>query len=58
MKKEDRNHVDEVYVVGFVPSHSVPNIPEALDPFLQPLMDDICTGFINGSMLISIQTLG
>ena len=48
MKKEDRNHVDEVYVVGFVPSYAVPNIPEALDPFLQPLMDDICTGFIDG----------
>ncbi len=43
MRKEDRNHVDEVYVVGFVPSYAVPNIPEALDPFLQPLMDDICT---------------
>lgn len=35
-------------MLGFVPSHSVPNIPEALDPFLHPLMDDICTGFING----------
>ena len=48
MKKEDRNHVDEVYVVGFVPSYVVPNIPEALDPFLHPLMIDLCKGFIDG----------
>ena len=48
MKKEDRNHVDEVYVVGFVPSYVVPNISEALDPFLHPLMNDICKGFIDG----------
>lgn len=48
MKKEDRNHVDEVYVVGFVPSYIVPNIPVALDPFLHPLLTDICKGFIDG----------
>lgn len=48
MKKEDRNHVDEVYVVGFVPSYVVPNIPEALDPFLHPLMIDLCKEFIDG----------
>ena len=48
MTKEDRNHVDEVYVVGFVPSNAVPNIPAALDPFLHPLMNDICKGFIDG----------
>lgn len=40
MKKEDRNHVNEIYVVGFVPSHVVPNVPEALDPFLHPLVDE------------------
>ena len=49
MSKEDRSHVDEVYVVGFLPSTSVPNdLPEGLDPFLQPLMDDLCEGFIDG----------
>lgn len=48
MKKEDRNHVDEVYVVGFVPSYAVPNIPAALDPFMHPLMNDLCKGFIDG----------
>lgn len=49
MRKSDRNHVDEVYVVGFIPCSEVPNnIPNGLDPFLQPLMDDICDGFITG----------
>ena len=49
MCKEDRAHVDEVYVVGFVPCTSVPNdVPEAYDPFLKPLMDDLCAGFIDG----------
>ena len=48
LTKQDRSHVDEVYVLGFVPSYIVPNIPAALDPFLQPLMDDLCKGFING----------
>ena len=42
-------HIDEVYMVGFVPCSSVPNdIPEAYDPFLKPLIDDLCRGFIDG----------
>lgn len=48
MTKDDRNHIDEVYVIGFIPCHEVPNLPEALDPFLKPLMEDITTGFVNG----------
>lgn len=48
MKKSERNHVDEVYVLGFVPCFEVPNIPESLDPFLQPFMNDLCNGFIQG----------
>ena len=49
MCKEDRTHVEEVYVVGFVPCTSVPNnVPEAYDPFLEPLMHDLCKGFIDG----------
>ncbi|KAM7430257.1 hypothetical protein ABFA07_018999 [Porites harrisoni] len=49
MYKEDRAHVDEVYVVGFVPSTSVPNdVPEHFDPFLEPLMNDLSSGFIDG----------
>lgn len=48
MTKNDRNHVEEVYVVGFIPCYQVPNLPEALDPFLQPLLQDISKGFIDG----------
>jgi len=48
MKTSERNHVDEVYVVGFVPCFEVPNLPESLDPFLQPFMNDLYNGFIQG----------
>lgn len=48
MTKSERSHVDEVYVLGFVPSSEVPKLPETIDPFLQPLMADLCKGFING----------
>lgn len=48
MKKADRNHVDEVFVVGFVPCFEVPNLTYSLDPFLEPLMKDLCTSFIDG----------
>ncbi len=48
MTKNDRNHVEEVFVIGFVPSYKVPNLPESFDPFLEPLMKDISTGFISG----------
>ena len=49
MRKSERNHVDEVYVVGFVPCSEVPNnLPCGLDPFLLPLMNDLCDGFIKG----------
>lgn len=49
MKKTDRCHVGEVYVVGFVPcSDLLKDLPEYLDPFLKPLMDDLCNGFISG----------
>lgn len=48
MKKSKINPLDEVYVVGFVPCCEVPNLPESLDPFLQPFMNDLCNGFIQG----------
>ena len=49
MYKADRAHKEEVYVVGFVPCTSVPNdVPESFDPFLEPLMKDLVTGFIDG----------
>lgn len=48
LKKEDRSHTDEVYVLGFVPLASTPKLPQTYDPFLQPLMEDLSEGFING----------
>ena len=49
MRKSERNHVNEVYVVGFVPCSDIPNnLPCGLDPFLDPLMNDLCDGFIEG----------
>ena len=42
MTKSDRFHVEEVYVVRFVPCPEIPkDLPEYLDPFLKPLMDDL-----------------
>ena len=47
--KIDRNTIDEVYVVGFVPLYQVPKgLPQNLDPFLKPLMDVLVVGFIEG----------
>jgi len=49
MYKKDRSHVKEVYVVGFVPCTTIPNdVRETFDPFLEPLMNDLTTGFIDG----------
>ena len=48
MKKAERNHVEEVYVVSFVPCSQVPNLPNGLEPFWQPVMNDLCEGFIEG----------
>ncbi|XP_020896396.1 uncharacterized protein LOC110235289 [Exaiptasia diaphana] len=47
--KRKRNHTDQVYVVGFVPSSKTPDdTPGFLDPFLTPLINEIVEGFING----------
>lgn len=49
MYKKDRNATDEVYVVSFVPSHMLPKKrPNALDPFLEPLISEIENIFIDG----------
>ena len=49
MSKLERCSVDEVYVTGFVPSNQVPtDNPNALDPFLHPLVQEIKNGFIDG----------
>ena len=57
MLKSDRCKTDEVYVCGFVPSYLLPNRrPNSLDPFLQPLVDDIEELFINGMLLAQLCT--
>ena len=49
MSKEYRCQVDEVYVFGFVPSYLLPKKrPISLDPFMEPFIQDIEEGFING----------
>ena len=49
MSKLERCSVDELYVTGFVPSNLVPtDNPNALDPFLHPLVQEIKDGFIDG----------
>ena len=48
MTKNDRNHVEQIYVLRFIPCHQVPHLPEALDPFLMPLVQDIPKRFIDG----------
>lgn len=54
MYKEDRSATEEVYVVGFVPSHMLPKKqPNALDPFLEPLISEIENIFIDGICLFS-----
>lgn len=61
MCKGERCHTDEVYVVGFVPSHLLPHKRSiSLDPFLDPLIRQIEEGFIRGNchfILSCISTL-
>lgn len=49
MSKIDRLQTEEVYTVGFVPSYDLPDArPNSIDPFLEPLIRDIESGFIEG----------
>ena len=53
MYKEERCATEEVYVVGFVPSHMLPKKrPNSLDPFLEPLVSEIENIFIDGKALL------
>ena len=50
MTKKERAKNDEVYVCGFVPCHLLPNRrPNALDPFIHPLIEEVEDIFINGN---------
>lgn len=55
MAKVDRLQTDEVYTVGFVPSYDLPDgRPNSIDPFLEPLVKDIETGYIEGRLNLAI----
>ena len=50
MTKKERAKNDEVYMCGFVPCHLLPNRrPNALDPFIHPLIEEVKDLFINGN---------
>lgn len=47
--KEHRLCTEEIYTVGFVPSYDLPDArPISIDPFLEPLVQDLEEGFIEG----------
>ena len=49
MLKKDRNQVEEVYVVEFIPAYQLPRgCPQMLDAFLKPLMDELIYAFFEG----------
>lgn len=48
MSKQERSQVDEIYVIGFVPSNLMPtDNPNALDPSLRPLVREVKDSFID-----------
>ena len=52
MYKAERSKVEEVYVVGFVPTYLLPKKrPCLLDPCLDPLITDVEDIFIHGIAL-------
>jgi len=56
MYKHERAATEEVYVVGFVPSHMLPKKrPNSLDPFLEPLVSEIENIFIEGNCISQFQ---
>ncbi|XP_031549912.1 uncharacterized protein LOC116287378 [Actinia tenebrosa] len=49
MYKKERSSTEEIYVIGFVPSHCLPKKrPNCLDPFLHPLISEAEELFISG----------
>ena len=52
MSKEHRCQAKEVFVVGFVPSYLLTNKKYiSLDPFIDPLIQDIERGFTEGKLV-------
>lgn len=53
MLKEDRSTTEEVYVCGFIPNYLLPNRrPNALDPFLCPLIEEVEEYFVEGTPVL------
>ena len=53
MLKADRSKNEEVYVCGFVPNYLLPNRrPNAIDPFLCPLIEEVEECFADGILLV------
>ena len=53
MSKEYCLSTEEVYTVGFVPSYLLPDKrPNALDPFLEPLVADFENSFVEGNIFV------
>ena len=52
MLKEDRSKNEEVYVCGFVPNYLLPRRPNAIDPFLCPLIEEVEECFADGILLV------
>ena len=53
MLKAYRSRNEEVYVCGFVPNYLLPNRrPNALDPFLCPLIEEVEECFTEGIVLV------
>ena len=49
MEKRERSKSENVFVTSFVPEHHLTNKqPTALDPYLNPLIDELVELFING----------
>lgn len=49
MEKLHRSKNDHIYTTTFVPEHALPNKePNALDPFLEPLITELEELFIDG----------
>ena len=59
LSKADCCCIDQVYVVGFVPCHKAPTKrPCALDPFLEPLIQDVENSFIKGTKVKYARDIG
>ena len=58
MEKLHRSQNDHIYTTTFVPEHALSNKePNALDPFLEPLIEELQELFINGKFAFEAYNL-